>query len=67
MRNWTSPPAWRKSTRCGESGSCVEVALAEDGIAMRESRNPNGPVLRFSRPEWGTFVAGIRAGDFQLL
>jgi hypothetical protein len=37
---------WRKSSRSGSSGgSCVELAGAKDGVAIRDSKDPEGPVL----------------------
>ena len=54
---------WRKSSRSGSNG-CVEVTVLEDCVAVRHSKNPDGPVLRFTRHEWAAFEAGILAGDF---
>jgi hypothetical protein len=59
-----APIAWVKSRRC-ESGTCVEVASVSGAILMRDSKNPGGPMLRFSTPGWSAFVAGLRAGDFE--
>jgi hypothetical protein len=56
---------WRKSSFSGASG-CVEVALLEDGMAVRDSKDQTGPALRFTVPEWEAFVAGVRAGEFDL-
>ncbi|NUR25328.1 MAG: DUF397 domain-containing protein [Catenulispora sp.] len=58
--------AWRKSRRSNSSGNCVEVArLPENaGFAVRNSRNPDGPTLVFTRDEITAFLAGIRDGDF---
>lgn len=59
--------AWRKSTRSGAYGdNCVEVAFVGDAIAVRDSKNPSGPALRFTRGEWTAFVAGARDGEFDL-
>jgi hypothetical protein len=35
------------------------------GYLIRDSKNPAGPVLSFSKMEWDVFVAGVRAGDFE--
>jgi Domain of unknown function (DUF397) len=58
-----SPLVFRKSRRC-DSGSCVEVAETADGMAMRDSDNPDGPILYFTREQWADFLAGARGGDF---
>jgi hypothetical protein len=55
---------WRKSTRC-ESGACVEVALTVDQlVAVRNSTEPSGPVLTFSRDAWRAFIEDIQIGEF---
>jgi Domain of unknown function (DUF397) len=56
---------WRKSTRSGMNG-CVEVAFAEERIAVRDSKNQAGPVLVFTPQEWRAFVGGVRDGEFDL-
>ena len=56
---------WRKRTRSNSGGNCVEVARNLPGIvAVRNSRQPRGPVLRFSPGEWEVFLAGVQAGEF---
>lgn len=35
-------------------------------VYVRDSKDPDGPVLRFSSAEWAAFVAGARAGEFDL-
>jgi hypothetical protein len=57
---------WRRSYRC-ESGACVEVAFgADDTVYVRDSKDRNGTVLRFTRAEWATFTAGVQDGEFNL-
>jgi predicted secreted Zn-dependent protease len=56
---------WRKSTRCRD-GNCVEVALLEHQVAVRDSKDKRGPMLVFSSVEWQTFLAGVRNGEFEL-
>jgi hypothetical protein len=56
---------WRKSGRSNASGNCVELAqLPGGGVALRNSRDPEGPALLFTRDEILAFVHGVRAGDF---
>lgn len=59
--------AWRRSSRSnGAGGMCVEVAPLGGGVAVRDSKNPTGAVLAFSAAEWDAFLAGARAGEFDL-
>jgi hypothetical protein len=59
---------WKKSTRSGPEGNCVEVAtnLLPEGVAVRDSKNPAGPALTFTRAEWGAFIAGAKDCEFDL-
>ena len=57
------PFDWRKSSYCG-GGACVEVAQSSDSVLVRDSKNPNSPVLQFTVQEWSDFVAGVTAGEF---
>jgi hypothetical protein len=60
-----SRAAWRKSTRSGTNG-CVEVALVDNKVAVRDSKDRGGPVLVFTAHEWEAFVGGVRSGEFDL-
>jgi hypothetical protein len=57
---------WRKSSRSSGDGACVEVAETGDLIAVRDSKDPAGPNLVFTAPEWEAFTAGVRDGEFDL-
>jgi hypothetical protein len=63
-----SRAVWRKSARSGGTGgNCVEVAGNLPGIvAVRDSKDPDGPALIFTPDEWRAFSAGIRDGEFDL-
>ncbi|MFE3452633.1 DUF397 domain-containing protein [Nonomuraea sp. NPDC059194] len=56
-------PTWRKSTYSTEQefGTCVEVAELGDKLGVRDSKNPGGPHLSFSREAWAAFVGSIRS------
>jgi hypothetical protein len=55
---------WRHSSHCSDS-SCLEVAWSGGDVLVRDSKDPGGPVLRFSRLEWQAFLDGVRSGEFQ--
>ena len=60
-----SGPRWVKSSLSFSNGNCVEVAdLPGRTIGLRNSRDPGGPVLRFTPDEWQAFLGGARNGAF---
>jgi hypothetical protein len=54
---------WRKSSRSGNGGGeCVEVATHQPGIiAVRDSKDPDGPVVTVTPDEWARFTGRLRA------
>jgi hypothetical protein len=59
---------WRKAKRSdANGGNCVEVARTESqDIAARDSKNPQGPHLRFDRMAFRRLVADVKASKFDL-
>ncbi|OUC98417.1 DUF397 domain-containing protein [Streptosporangium minutum] len=56
---------WRKSHFSNPSGNCVELAtLPGGGVAIRNSRDPEGPALIYTSRELDAFVRGVKGGDF---
>jgi uncharacterized protein DUF397 len=52
---------WRTSTRSSGNGQCVEVATNLPGIvAVRDSKDPDGPKLVFAPEQWAAFVRGVK-------
>jgi hypothetical protein len=60
-----SRAVWHKSTFSnGNGGNCVEAARNLPGIvAVRDSKNPDGPALVISDQAWSRFVQGIKRGE----
>ena len=67
MHGDISKASWRKASYCNGATACVEVApLPDGGVALRDSKNPDGPVLVFTSAEWAAFVAGVQGTEFDL-
>ena len=71
-----SGAAWRKASLSSDNGGdCVEVAVVgapgaghQAGLgslyALRDSKDPDGPALLFTRSEWEAVVGGVKLGEF---
>lgn len=56
---------WRKAAASSGTGACVELASGPTGaVYMRDSKDPQGAVLTFTRREIAAFLAGARGGEF---
>jgi Domain of unknown function (DUF397) len=56
---------WVKSSLSYSNSNCVEVASLPDGrIGLRHSKDPEGPILRFTPGEWHAFLGGAQNGEF---
>jgi hypothetical protein len=58
-------PSWRKSSASAQ-GDCVEVALQDGSVLVRDSKNRFPYVLYFTYSEWEAFLFGARSGEFDL-
>ena len=75
MRNDTTVPAdllgavtWRKATASNPRGDCVELARVAGGaVAVRNSRDPHGPALVYTRAEMQALILGVKDGEFDHL
>jgi hypothetical protein len=64
-RTHNSGPHWVKSSLSLYNGNCVEVANLPGGVVgVRDSKNLEGPVLRYTPLEWLAFLAGARSAEF---
>ncbi len=60
---------WQKSTYSGDNGGdCIEVARdrPERALAVRDSKDPDGPKLVFTPGDWREFTAALKAGTLGL-
>jgi hypothetical protein len=55
---------WFKSSRSSGNGACVEVAIVDDGVAVRDTKDRATGMLQFTHEEWRAFVGGVKAGEF---
>ncbi|MEE1942156.1 DUF397 domain-containing protein [Streptomyces sp. TRM 70361] len=54
---------WIKSSHSDNAGgNCVEIAAADDGIRVRDSKNLQGPQLTFTHREWADFLTLTAGG-----
>jgi hypothetical protein len=59
--------SWSKAARSGNQGDCVEVRRHAGGVEVRDSKDPDGPVLRFTPSEFAAFLDGARKAEFDHL
>ncbi|HEY3956151.1 MAG TPA: DUF397 domain-containing protein [Streptosporangiaceae bacterium] len=55
-----TPVTWRKSSYSGNSGNCVEVAVVESVVRIRDSKDPKRVALRVSPGGWRAFLRGLK-------
>jgi len=56
---------WRKAAASSANGSCVELAPGEPAaVYLRDSKDPHGAVLMFTRAEIAAFLDGAKGGEF---
>ena len=57
---------WRKATKSNNNGACTEVRAINGMIEVRDSKDPQGPTLRFTAEEWDAFLDGAKKDEFQI-
>ncbi len=64
--NWDDlvAAAWRKSRRSIGNGECVEVAPLTGVVVVRDSVDPQGPILQYPAVSWRSFLAATKEGNF---
>lgn len=57
---------WTHASGC-DSSQCIEVCGVDDGdVLVRDSKNPEGFVQRYTSDEWNAFIEGVKLGEFDL-
>jgi hypothetical protein len=59
--------SWVKASFSNHNGACIEIASTTDKIAMRDSKDPGGPILVYTPIEFRAFLEGARNGEFDSL
>lgn len=54
--NCVGVAGWRKAVRSADMGNCVEAGHGPGVVAVRDSKDPAGPVLAFSPAQWRAFI-----------
>ena len=62
LHNYSSA-SWLKARNC-ENTSCIEITSLHGIVALRNSKNPDGPILQYTADEWIAFLKGAKNGDF---
>jgi Domain of unknown function (DUF397) len=59
---------WKKGSRSNGNGgnNCVEVAILDTAVAVRDSKDRSGPALIFTSAEWTAFVNSAKDGEFDI-
>jgi len=55
---------WFKSSRSAPNECVLGARLENGGMAVKDSKTPDGPVLVFTRDEWQAFIEGVKLGEF---
>lgn len=51
---------WHKA--CGSAANCVEISRDGTNVLVRDSKDPDGPVLVFDEGEWAAHIDAAKAG-----
>jgi len=64
MQDLTAATWFKSSYSDNQGGACVEGARLVDGqMAVRDSKDPEGPALLFPPAAWAAFTTAVRNGE----
>ncbi len=67
MNDLNTLPGWRKATKSGAAGHCVEYTTDGTMHYVRDDKDGGtGPVLTFNGSEWDAFIGGVKNGEFDI-
>jgi len=58
---------WIKASASASGGDCVEMRTHDGMVEVRDSKDPEGAILRFTSAEWSAWLDGARSGEFDHL
>jgi hypothetical protein len=58
---------WIKASASDTQGQCVEMADGDQAVHVRDSKNPGGPMLTFTKAEFAAWLDGAKKGEFDHL
>lgn len=58
--------AWRKASYSHAANNCVEFAAMDGVVHVRDSKQPNGPIITYAVADWHAFVDGAKKGKFDV-
>ena len=61
----TAKLEFRKSTFSDRGGRCVDVAITEEAVFIRNSKKHN-PIVKFTHEEWEAFLLGVKNNEFEI-
>jgi hypothetical protein len=57
---------WKTSTRSGGSGNCVEVAITDNAVYVRDTKDRSKTPHIYTHAEWDAFTGGVKDNEFDL-
>ncbi|PYC66660.1 DUF397 domain-containing protein [Streptomyces tateyamensis] len=67
MQRELSATTWRKSSFSGQGANCIEIAESFPSmVPVRDSKDPEGPVLTFPDQAFAAFVTAVKSGALHL-
>lgn len=64
----TETTPWIKAAASSGAGQCVEMRRRQDGsIDLRDSKDPEGPILHYTPGEFSAWLDGAKKGEFDHL